>query len=277
MIHKLNFLLGLAIFSTLVLIASSVSAQDEIKAKMKNDKTGTNPINFTFDARLYNEFQWLNTSGDGEQNITTFEFRAPFLDGKWQFRTKIRYVSVEADINDDGADDIDESGFGDIDFRFLTVPYINMKKRFALAVGLETFLDTASEDELGSGTTSLGPQAFLVFFAPLGLKGMIFAPAYQHKFSIDEDDGRDNVHQGLIDIYLLWTSTDKQYWSLIDPQIILDYEQNVEYMTVDAEFGIMLDKFLGTKGHSAHLRPSIGIGHDRPVDGSLEIGYKVVW
>jgi len=258
-------------------VSASAHAQDDAKAAMKADKTGTNPVNFTYDARIYNEFLWLNTAGDGTQNITTFEFRTPFADGKWQFRTRIRYASIEADVNDDGIDDLDESGLGDIDFRFLTVPYLNMFKRLAFAVGFETFLDTASEDALGTGTISFGPQAFLVFFAPFGIKGTLIAPAYQHKFSVDEDNGRSDIHQGLIDLFFLMQSKDKQRWALLDPQIILDYEQNLEFMIIDLEVGTMLERYLGTKGHSAYLRPSIGVGSDRPTDVSIEVGYKIIW
>jgi len=47
-------------------MAASVHAVDG-----SSDKAGTNPVNFTQDVRLYNEFLWLNTKGDGEQNITT--------------------------------------------------------------------------------------------------------------------------------------------------------------------------------------------------------------
>lgn len=254
-----------------------VYAQDDAKEAMKADKTGTNPINFTHDARLYNEYIWLNTAGDGSQNITTFEYRTPFAGGKWQFRARARVASIEADLNDDGTDDVDDSGVGDFDFRFLTVPIIDMKKKFALAVGFETFLPTATEDSLGQGALSFGPQVFGVFFAPMGIKGTLIAPAYQHKFSIDEDDGRSEVHQGFIDIFLLWGSSDKQYWALVDPQIILDYEQDKEFMIVDIEAGTMLDRFFGTKGHSAYLRPSFGVGGNRSTDGSIEIGYKIIW
>ena len=152
-----------------------------------------------------------------------------------------------------------------------------MSKRLAFAVGFETFLDTASDDALGTGAISFGPQAFLVWFAPFGIKGTLLAPAYQHKFSVDEDDGRSRIHQGLIDLFFLMQSKDKQSWALFDPQIVLDYEQDIEFMVIDVEVGTMLDKFLGTKGHSAYLRPSIGIGADRPSDGSIEVGYKVLW
>jgi hypothetical protein len=257
----------------IALTAPAVLAQEE----MKGDKTGTNPVNFTYDARIYNEYSWLNTEGDGSQNVTTLEFRAPFAGGKWQFRVRARYLLLEADFDDDGIDDVDESGFGDVDFRFLTVPYLDMSKKLAFAVGFETFLDTASEDALGSGAYSFGPQAFLVKFEPFGWKGTLIAPAYQHKFSVSEDDGRNSVHQGLIDIFFLKQSADRQRWFTLNPQIILDYEEEKEFMFIDVEIGTMLDKYFGTKGHSAYLRPSVGVFEDRPTDGSIEAGYKIVW
>ena len=237
------------------------------------DKTGTNPINFTFEFKVYNEYLWLNTAGDGSQNLTTVEFRAPFADGKWQFRVRARANWIEADLNNDGTDDLDDSGFGDVDFRFLTVPHLDMSKRIAVAVGLEIFLDTASDDALGSGSTSLGPQIFLVLFKPFGLDLDLFAPAYQHKFSID---GKD-VNQSLIDLFILKTSEDKSLWALVDPAFVIDHEANTEYMLIDIELGTMLDKYLGTKGHSAYVRPSVGIGGDRPYDASIEVGYKIVF
>ena len=265
-----------AVFAALLIIAlasTSVRAQDDKKA----DKTGTNPINFTNDLRVYNEYLFLNTAGDGNQNITTFEFRTPFAGGKWQFRARARVASIEADLNGDGIDDIDDGGIGDFDFRFLTVPIVDMKKKFALALGIETSLPTATEVSLGTGALTFGPQVFAVFFAPFGIKGTLIAPAYQHKFSVAKDEGRSAVHQGLIDIFLLWGSSDKQYWALVDPQIVLDYEEDKEFMIIDFEAGTMLDRHFGTKGHSAYLRPSVGFGDDRPTDGSIEVGYKVIW
>jgi len=273
---KISKLLLCRVFVVLLIIglaSTGVQAQDDAKS----DKTGTNPINFTHDARIYNEYQFLNTPGDSDQNVTTVEFRTPFAGGKWQFRIRGRYQSLNIDANDDGFDEVDDSGIGDFDFRFLTVPIIDMKKKFALAAGLEVFLPTATEDSLGSGAFSFGPQVFAVFFEPFGIKGTLFAPAYQHKFSVDEDEGRSDVHQGLIDLFLLWGSSDKQYWTMFNPQIVLDYENDTEFMLIDIEAGTMLDRYFGTKGHSAYVRPSIGIGGDSPTDGSIEAGYKIIW
>jgi len=255
---------------------AEAGAKEAVKAKFEKDKTGTNPMNFTFDARLYNEYQSLNTAGDGDQNITTFEFRAPFASGKWQFRAKARGVILKADTNNDGIDNVDESGFGDMDIRFMTIPYLNMKKKMAVALGAEFFLNTASEDALGAGAWTVAPLIFLGFFNPFG-PGSIIVPGYQHKISIDEDDGRSQVHQGLIDIFMVKTWGDNQFWGFIDPQILLDYENDIEFMLLELQAGMMTDKYFGTKGHSAYIMPSFGVGSDRPYDWSAEVGYKIIW
>ena len=254
---------------------AEVKTAEDVQKKFKKDKTGTNPMNFTFDARLYNEYRWLNTTEDGYQNLTTFEFRAPFAGGKWQFRGKARGVILKTDTNNDGIDNVDESGFGDIDLRFMTIPYMNLKKRSAVALGVEFFLDTASEDVLGDGATIIAPLIFYGYFNPFG-PGSIIVPGYQHKFGIDEDEGRE-VHEGLIDVFMVKTWSGNQYWGFIDPQILLDYENDVEFMLLEIQGGMMLDKYFGTKGHSAYIMPSFGIGADRPYDFSLEVGYKIIW
>ncbi|MCP4395966.1 MAG: hypothetical protein GY801_01465 [bacterium] len=264
-------LAGLLIAGWMATGAQAQDDVDELKEAMKADQTGTNPINFTFDARVYNEFMWLNTAGDGSQNVTTVEFRAPFANGKWQFRGKIRGVSLKADFNDDGSDDVDESGFGDTDIRFMTVPY--MGKKLAVALGAEGFFNTASEEALGTGATTLSPIVFLGVFNPIG-PGSVLFPGYQHKFSVAEDDGRSKVHQGLIDLFLVKTFGGNKYWGYIDPQILLDYENDEQFMLIEIQGGMMVG---GSKGHSLWMLPSFGVGGDRPYDFSLEVGYKIVW
>jgi len=250
----------------------SATEAEEIEEAFEKDKTGTNPLNFTFDARLYDEYRWLNTDGDGSQNLVTAEFRAPFASGKWQIRAKVRSVNLKADFNDDGFNDVSQSGFGDTDIRIMTVPYLSMEKMMGVAVGVEAFIDTASEDALGAGATSLAPFIFLGFFNPIG-PGSIFVPGYQHTFSIDEADGVSEVSQGLIDMFLVKTWSENRYWGYVDPQIVLDYKEHTEFMLLEIQAGMML----GRAGHSIWAMPSFGVGTDRPYDFSLEIGYKIVW
>ena len=160
--YRLVQSLGVILIVLLSMLGAGTASQAQDEADFEGDKTGTNPINFTFDFRVYNEYIWLNTPGDSTRNVTTLEYRQPFLGGKWQFRTRIRATGTDIDINDDGISELDSYGLGEVDFRFLTVPYLNMEKRFALAVGLETFLPTGNAI-VGSETLSFGPQVFGVF------------------------------------------------------------------------------------------------------------------
>ena len=78
-------------------------------------------------------------------------------------------------------------------------------------------------------------------------------------------------------MFLVKTFAKNQYWAYVDPQIILDYENSKEFMQLELQGGMMLDKLFGVKGHSVWIMPSFGIGSDRPYDTSLEVGYKYVW
>jgi hypothetical protein len=130
------------------LTSTGVQAQENAnaaaEAAMKKDNTGTNPINFTHDLRIFHEYQFLNTPGDGDQQVTTLAFRTPFHSGKWQFRVRARGQQLNIDTNDDGIDEVNEGGTGDWDMRILTVPILDMKNKFALAAGFETFQNRMS-------------------------------------------------------------------------------------------------------------------------------------
>ena len=134
---------------------------------------------------------------------------------------------------------------------------------------------------LGAGTTSLGPQGFYVRFFRGGIGpysgGGLFAPGLQYKFSVDEDDGRSDTDQILIDLNFLVMGTNKTFWFFTDPQIVFDLENDIEFAILDFEFGWMMAQwFPDLKGQSFYVRPSVGVGGDRPTDYGVEVGYKIV-
>lgn len=249
----------LALVSTLLILTFPVIAEQK-------DNTGTNPINFTNDLRVYHNYTDLNTRGDGELNTSTLQYRTPFADGKWQFQIKVPFVNSDIDVTGNGVKDINNSGIGDVSMRFLTVPVLKMEKKFALAMGLEVGLDTADNSD---GSTTLGPQIFGVFFKPPG-GGTLVAPAYQHVFSI----GGKDVNRSQLDLFYLYTFKDKIVnWAMINPQAVIDYEDdNNTHMNIDFEAGKMI-----TKSQSVYVRPGIGIGGDRYFDWDFEAGWKFVW
>jgi len=248
----------------LLLLVTPAIAQEE-----KKDNTGTNPINFTNDLRIYHNFSTLNTLGDGTANTTTAQFRTPFADGKWQLQLKMPYVTNEIDSTGNGVNNIDESGIGNLSVRFLTVPILKMRKKFALATGLEVLFDTANDPKIAESSTSLGPQVFAVFFKPIG-GGALVAPAYQHVFSV----GGKDVNRSQYDLFYLWTfKKGIANWAMFNPQAVTNYESDGDtHVNIDLEAGKMI-----TKAQSVYLRPGFGIGGDRLFDWDIEAGWKMVW
>ena len=247
-----------------LLLANPLFAEEE-----KKDNTGTNPINFTNDLRVYYNFSELNTAGDGEANTATMQFKTPFADGKWQLQVKMPFVAKEVDSTGNGVNNIDDSGIGNMSIRFLTVPILKMEKKFALATGLEIGFDTSNDPKIGESSTTLGPQVFAVFFKPIG-GGALVAPAYQHVFSV----GGKKANRSLLDLFYLYSFKDKFInWAMINPQAVINYESdNDTHINIDLEAGKMISKI-----QSVYLRPGFGIGGDRLFDWDIEAGWKVVW
>jgi hypothetical protein len=250
------------------------------------DNTGTNPVNFTYDLRFFTEMASL-PGGDNSLVTNTFELRWPLgrnvanlkgvgagstfndMGSKLGMRVRARYANLSLDLPDGGTRDV--SGIGDFDMRLLYLPHVGNK--FILATGLEAFFDTASNDALGSGKTSLGPTVIGVFPNLLG-KGSLFAPAYQYVFDVAGSDDRADISRSQLDLYLVWVLAKGKNWLIVDPQVIFDHENNVEPMLIEVEWGFMIAPSAGVSGY---MRPGAGLGSDKPYSWNLETGFKFVW
>ena len=256
---------ALAAVASAPALAQSGSSEAELVAKA--DKSGTNPINFTNDLRAYYEYQDL--SGGGEGHVGTLEGRTPIFDGKVQVRVRVPFKAVDFDV---GGMNISESDLGDINARLLAVPYLDPKNGLALAVGLEMFFPTAGDDVLGEGKFSLGPQIFGVKFAPFGIKGSLIAPAVQQVFSVAGESDRTAVNKTQLDLFILKQSDDKRTYVLLDPQYVIDWENDKQFGLFEAEAGYVFES-----GISLYGRPGVGFGGDKPIDFNFEVGIKYIF
>ena len=226
----------------------------------KKDDSGTNPVSFTYDFRIWNETQAL--PGENTFSKMAFEYRVPFS-ARWAGRFR-GYVS---NLNSGGQS---FDGLGDVDARILHIALL--KKKWALAFGLEATLNSATQKALGSGKTTLGPQVFLAFFNPLGVKGVLFAPAYQYVFHIAGDDDRADISRSQVDLFFVWLASSKKNWAVFNPHIIIDHERETETLVIEAELGQMM--FGPT---SSYIRPGFHAAGDELFDWNIEFGFKVIW
>lgn len=238
-------------------LASSGGAQEK-------DNSGTNPVNFTYDFRMWMEIE--SFEGDNAFTKQAFEYRAPLSK---TVAARFRGYKIDLSLGS-GPSPSTTTGFGDMDARVIWVPKVT--KRGAIAFGLEATFNTASHSVLGTGKTTLGPQAFLVFFQPFGIKGALLAPAYQYVFDVGGDDSRSDISRSGIDIFFVWLAADKKHWATINPTIVIDHENDKEFAVFEVEGGQMM--FGPT---SSYIRPGIGIGSDRPYEWNMEFGFKVIW
>lgn len=273
---------------TLYLIIITGFLFQNVAFGQEKDNTGTNPANFTYDARFYSEMAGLpNASGS---YLTSFlEFRWPLgkdiakaagiengglvndLGKKFGARMRFRYRNLNMETPDSAAfNNISVSGIGDIDMRVLWLAYGNRK--IIIVPGLEATFNTSSNEALGFGANVLAPTLFFVFPGLLG-KSSLFAPGYQ--YLVDVDGGEDiNVSRSQIDLYFVWLLGKGSNWLIVDPQVIIDHDQNIFPALIEVEWGYMIKPLPGA---SVYLRPGVGIGSDRPYDWNFEAGLKFVW
>ena len=272
-----------AALSCLLILALACPAT-VVAQEQKKDNTGTNPVNFTYDYRWITEMRQFKDDG-GSLVKHTAEFRWPlgrdianlkgekegiYADMGRRFAMRFRAYYQNLSVANPGSDPFgssDVSGIGDFDARILAIA--SASSSFILAPGLEAFFDTASNDFLGSGSTTLAPVVFGVFPGLVG-KGSLFAPGYQYVFDVAGTD----VSRSQIDLYFVWALAQGKNWFLLDPQIILDHKNDAEFMTIDAEWGFMIAPKSGISGY---VRPGVGFGTYRPFDYNLEFALKFVW
>ncbi len=262
----------------LVAIASTAFAQEE--EAPKKDNTGTNPINFTYDYRLYYEMQQFKDDG-GSQNRTIMEFRAPLgrdlsnvlgergdAFSHWGNRMQLRFRTYYNTLNLNQSDGTSTttSGIGDFDARFMAIAHVN--KKWGVAPGVEAFFNTASYDSLGSNIIS--PMLFFGFFNLIGNRS-IFAPGYQYQFNVDGE----TVSRSVLDLYFVWILAKGKNWLVVNPQPIYDHHNDVFLGQVDVEWGFMI---VPKAGISGYIRPGVGFGGDyRPFNYNLEVAIKFLW
>ena len=179
------------------------------QATSKEDKSGTNPLNFQKEFRLFNEVQILQ--GSGYQNFTTLQYIHPFASN---FNVRLRLPFVGNDVTGSN-----KYGVGDLTLRANWVPFIN--RRVGVLLGTEFSFDTASSNALGTGKHTIAPVGVQVFFLK---DGWLFAPAYQHTTSYAGDSARRNINLGATDFYLVKLTKSKRNWFILDPTIIADYK-----------------------------------------------------
>ena len=143
-------------------------------------------------------------------------------------------------------------------------------ERYALVVGSEMSLDTASSANLGTGKNVLAPFAFWSIDIPAAKS--VFFPYVQHGKSVGGDGSREDVHYTNLRTSLL-TRWPSRTYSFVEVSYWFDHERSNRYSSnVKAELG----RFFAPKT-GFYIRPGTGMsGTDARlgVKWTMEVGMR---
>lgn len=203
-------------------------------------------LEFRKRAELRNEYVDYRQGGGANMLVPRFDYAV----------TPELGLRAEAPIVTSGpslAGESNQSGFGDL---LLRVGYRAARgPGYAIVVGAEAQLDTASKTSLGQGKEVLAPLAYASIDVP-SCRSVLF-PFVQHWFTVGGDDGRPDVHYTSLKAAML-TRWGGQTYTVLEPHVTVDHERADKVgVTFEAEAGRFLDRRT-----AAWVRPGIGLHGD---------------
>ena len=224
-------------------------------------KSGQPPDFTTTRFEIRNEYENLQGGGTVDMIVPRLDISASQA---LSFRIETPIVFADPGTpNDNG-----ESGMGDILFRGSY--RITGGPGYAIVVGSELILDTATRDSLGTGKNVIAPLVFASIDVPR-CDSVVF-PFLQRYLTLGGDDSRPDVNYTSLKSPFL-TRWPNLLYSIVEPQVVIDHERADKVgMTLEGEVGKFLNRDLAIWGRSG-----IGLfGDNLPqvYDWKLDVGVR---
>jgi hypothetical protein len=248
------------------------------------DKTGTNPLVLTYMIQPSNEFYDL--PDELTNNITKIKMSVPFAGRRASLAITPQIATtnstsavlpggiegggVGAPAGGAAKGDI-HAGLGDVSLKGSYVAYFNPRLKLGLLAALELNFATATEPVFGLGMNTIMPSLTVAMFPA---RNIIFAPVYKQSNSYSGDPDREDVNQGVIDLYFVYLFNGGKNFLNIDPQLIMNYEHDTFSMVVEATAGFVLSK---EKGLTLTVTPGFPVSGTKPYDFLFKCGIKKVF
>lgn len=248
------------------------------------DKTGTNPLVLTYLIQPSNEFYDLPE--DLTNNVTKIKVSVPFAGRRASLAITPQITTTNSSsavlpggiegggvgAPAPGATKGDtQAGLGDVSLKASYVAYFNPRLRLGVLAALEFNFDTATEAVFGLGKNTIMPSITIAMFPA---KDIIFAPVYKQSNSYSGDPEREEVNQGVVDLYFVYLFNRGRNFVNIDPQMIFNYQHDTFSAVVEVTGGFVLSK---EKGLTLTITPGFPLAGTKPYDFLFKAGVKKVF
>jgi hypothetical protein len=222
----------------------------------RDDKTGTNPLNFQQQIDVTNVYAELEAL---YLNSLTYRHAVPLLNRRLLLSGSVPLVT--GNLTGRG-----ETGLGDVGAGLEWTPWLGNRR--GLVAGVQMTFDTATVDALGLRVPTLMPYAQFVWQPSAQT---LVAPFVSYRTGVAGDDFAPEIDDALIGVYVLWRARPR-LWLSTQPQIIVDQALEATYGEISGEAGWQLTRTL-----SAYGRPSFGLGTDNTKPYSWAVTAGVRW
>ena len=252
-----------AFASTAILVALAwavVSAQAQ-----EEGKTGADPTDFI--SRYEPSYEHRDLDNGSELNL--FVLRTDLaLRRDFSLRLDFPLANFDPSSAQKGAGFDSETGFGDLVTQLIYKPYSG--KSLAAIFGLRVDWDTATEDEVGQGGTTFAPLGAVAWYPR---RNLVFVPLFQWFLgnNLDNDPlpGERDRNELSYRQLVIWQPMHKYVsWLMLDPELIVDFEDDDETLDIGIEYGKMI-----TKTIAVFIKPTLGVG-DSDNDWAIKIGFR---
>ena len=220
------------------------------------DKTGTNPANLQNIVELSNRFESVDDQLFVDQ--VTWRYGQPFFHRRMRAR-------IDLPLTFGNLTGRTEAGFGDVapGWEWLAA----VRRRVGLLMGVDLTFHSSTSDALAIGHHTVAPSLGIVV-VPRDV--LAVSVRYDQRLSFNSVEGRPGVNKGTLEGAVVRRFSEGS-WLRAVASLDTNFEESETWGVLRAEWGRLL-----SGGFSTWVRTGAGLGTSRPMDWTVELGFRVV-
>lgn len=260
--YSIVALAATALLTAPALAQENVGTLPQKRADGEEVNNGTNPTLLSTIAGI--QYTYSDFANSGRSSGLWEAFAAVPFGSRKQFQFTLTAPYADSALDSD-------FGLGDVSLKFTHVVDVNASN--GIAYTAELFLDTADRPDLGNGQEVLELSGFYAKFFP---GGSIIAPALVQTVGLDGNgsNGRD-INRTTFDFYYVPILANPKFYMTFDPNVTYDWETDKAFASLQVTIGMLTGKLAGGDSQ-IFIKPGIYAGADRPLDYSVQVGFKVL-
>ena len=222
----------------------------------QSDRTGTNPANLRSTIDFSNRFDAV----EDQLFVDQVSWRYAQAFARRRMRAHVDLPLVFGNLTGRT-----EAGFGDVAAGWEWLAAV--QGRLGVVAGVDLTWDTSTNDALAIGHHTAAP-GIAVVVAPR--RDTVVSLRYDQRFSLNTVPGWPDVNKGTLEGAVVRRFTPGG-WLRAIATLDMDVEENETWGTIRGEWGRMV-----SAGLSTWARAGAGLGRSKPMDWTVEFGFRVV-